>query len=124
VLNDKPTKAADIFSLGMTILELATDLDLPNNGVFWHEIRNRIIDDKYINCESEPASSLQLHLFLLAALTPELRHVTAWMIDPNPLNRPKAREVLNDPAIKRFKARRQFYLRKHRVVRLPPFRVP
>jgi len=48
VLNDKPTKAADIFSLGMTILELATDLDLPNNGVFWHEIRNRMIDEKYI----------------------------------------------------------------------------
>ena len=50
VLNDKPTKAADIFSLGMTILELATDLDLPNNGVFWHEIRHRMIDEKYINC--------------------------------------------------------------------------
>ncbi len=35
----------------MTILELATDLELPNNGVFWHEIRNRIIDEKYIKCE-------------------------------------------------------------------------
>uniref|UniRef100_A0A915DBR9 non-specific serine/threonine protein kinase n=1 Tax=Ditylenchus dipsaci TaxID=166011 RepID=A0A915DBR9_9BILA len=43
VLNDKPTKAADIFSLGMTILELATDLDLPNNGVFWHELRERVL---------------------------------------------------------------------------------
>lgn len=48
VLNDKPTKAADIFSLGMTILELATDLDLPCNGVFWHNLRQRIIDEKYV----------------------------------------------------------------------------
>jgi len=52
VLNDKPTKAADIFSLGITILELATDLELPTNGVFWHELRKRVIDEKYIKCKS------------------------------------------------------------------------
>ena len=51
MLNDKPSKAADIFSLGMTILELATDLELPSNGVFWHELRKKIIDEKYIKCE-------------------------------------------------------------------------
>lgn len=31
----------------MTILELATDLELPKNGVFWEELRALIIDDKY-----------------------------------------------------------------------------
>lgn len=33
VLQDRKfTKAADIFALGVTILELATDLDLPKHG--------------------------------------------------------------------------------------------
>ncbi|CAK5097783.1 unnamed protein product [Meloidogyne enterolobii] len=100
VLNDKPTKAADIFSLGMTILELATDLDLPNNGVFWHEIRNRMIDEKYIK-----------------VLSTDLRRVIAWMIDPCPLNRPKAIEVLKDSFVSRYRSRRQIKLLKHRAVR-------
>lgn len=30
---------ADIFSLGMTILELATDLDLPKQGETWQLLR-------------------------------------------------------------------------------------
>nr|CAD2148267.1 unnamed protein product [Meloidogyne enterolobii] len=99
VLNDKPTKAADIFSLGMTILELATDLDLPNNGVFWHEIRNRMIDEKYIK-----------------VLSTDLRRVIAWMIDPCPLNRPKAIEVLKDSFVSRYRSRRQIKLLKHRAM--------
>ncbi|KAL3090861.1 hypothetical protein niasHS_007236 [Heterodera schachtii] len=99
VLNDKPTKAADIFSLGMTILELATDLDLPNNGLFWHEIRDRMIDEKYIGF-----------------LSPDLRRILAWMIDPSPLNRPKASELLDDPAIKKHKFSRTLLLAKHRIV--------
>uniref|UniRef100_A0A915DDX9 Membrane-associated tyrosine- and threonine-specific cdc2-inhibitory kinase wee-1.3 n=1 Tax=Ditylenchus dipsaci TaxID=166011 RepID=A0A915DDX9_9BILA len=99
VLNDKPTKAADIFSLGMTILELATDLDLPNNGVFWHELRERIIDEKYI-CH----------------LSADLRRIIGCMIDPNPLLRPTAAELLNDPAIKRYKMKRWWLLAKHQII--------
>ena len=34
------TRAADIFSLGITILELATDLDLPRGGSSWHQLRS------------------------------------------------------------------------------------
>jgi hypothetical protein len=41
------------------------------------------------------------------------------MIDPNPLNRPKAIEVLNDPAIKQYKRRRLLLLTKHRIVSFP-----
>ena len=33
------TRAADIFSLGMTLLELATGLDLPNHGSLWTRLR-------------------------------------------------------------------------------------
>jgi membrane-associated tyrosine/threonine-specific cdc2-inhibitory kinase len=34
------SKKADIFSLGITLLELACDLDLPANGTLWHELRH------------------------------------------------------------------------------------
>ncbi|CAN7949576.1 unnamed protein product, partial [Ixodes pacificus] len=33
------TKAADVFSLGITILELACDLELPGQGQHWHSLR-------------------------------------------------------------------------------------
>ncbi|XP_021927368.1 membrane-associated tyrosine- and threonine-specific cdc2-inhibitory kinase isoform X2 [Zootermopsis nevadensis] len=42
------TKAADIFSLGITMLELASDLDLPSQGPLWHELRNGIFPDDHI----------------------------------------------------------------------------
>lgn len=98
VLNDKPTKAADIFSLGITILELATDLELPMNGIFWHEIRNRMIDEHLIN-----------------QISADLRRVLAWMMDPNPLNRPKASELLSDPILRKHKLHRRFILIKHKL---------
>lgn len=34
------TKAADIFSVGITTLELACNMDLPKNGPLWAELRN------------------------------------------------------------------------------------
>lgn len=34
------TKAADIFSFGITALELVCNLDLPNNGPLWVQLRN------------------------------------------------------------------------------------
>ena len=39
VLSGYFSKKADIFSLGITLLELACDLDLPANGTLWHELR-------------------------------------------------------------------------------------
>lgn len=34
------TPAADVFSLGMLMLEIATDLYLPPSGPQWHHLRN------------------------------------------------------------------------------------
>lgn len=39
------TRAADVFSLGISMLELATDLYLPSNGQLWNELRNETFDD-------------------------------------------------------------------------------
>lgn len=48
------TKSADIFSLGMTVLEIASDLDLPSRGECWHMLRsgnipNHIFSSKFSN---------------------------------------------------------------------------
>lgn len=43
------TKSADIFSLGITILELACDLDLPSGADGWHQLRNGQIPDEILN---------------------------------------------------------------------------
>lgn len=40
------SKAADIFSLGITILELACNLELPSNGVLWHQLRMGILPEE------------------------------------------------------------------------------
>jgi mitosis inhibitor protein kinase SWE1 len=38
VLRGPPTRAADIFSLGVSALELVTDVVLPKNKHYWHEL--------------------------------------------------------------------------------------
>lgn len=42
VMQGKFTKAADVFSLGISMLELATDIPLPSNGQLWHDLRDGI----------------------------------------------------------------------------------
>jgi len=36
---EKITQKADIFSLGATLLELASGMDLPQNGLMWQKLR-------------------------------------------------------------------------------------
>eukprot|EP00762_Andalucia_godoyi_P000909 ANDGO_03901.mRNA.1 putative protein kinase DDB_G0291842 len=40
LLRDVITPAADIFSLGMSLLELATNVELPSHGALWHKFRD------------------------------------------------------------------------------------
>lgn len=47
VLNRIYTLSCDIFSLGITMLELATDLVLPSNGPLWHQLRREPLPDEY-----------------------------------------------------------------------------
>lgn len=48
-MQGKFTKAADIFSLGITIFEVASGLDLPQRGETYHKLRQNEIDDLYFN---------------------------------------------------------------------------
>lgn len=48
-MQGKFTKAADIFSIGITIFEIATGMDLPTNGTLYHMLRHNEIEDLYLN---------------------------------------------------------------------------
>ncbi|EDO29631.1 predicted protein [Nematostella vectensis] len=76
------TKAADIFSLGITLLEAACDLDLPKGGDTWHQLRNG-----------------QLPHIFTQGLSPELIRLIAWMMHPIPESRPTVDDILALPAV-------------------------
>lgn len=78
------TTAVDIFSLGMSILELATDLDLPRGGEPWHKLRNG-----------------QIPHDLTASLSPQLVQIIHAMIDSNHKRRASADVLLADVHDKR-----------------------
>lgn len=48
-MQGKFTKAADVFSLGITMFEVASGLDLPQRGEIYHKLRHNEIDDLYFN---------------------------------------------------------------------------
>jgi hypothetical protein len=52
VLNSCVTKESVIFSLGLSILQVATDLYLPSSGQRWHDIRDLNIDPKFTERKS------------------------------------------------------------------------
>lgn len=86
----KFTKAADIFSLGVTILELACDLDLPKYGPLWHKLR-----------EQGPDPSLT------ATLSPDLRRVIQLMMTKCPDRRLTVKQLLALPSVRKALAKRQ-----------------
>ena len=90
------TCAADIFSLGITILELATDLDLPRSGDPWHQLRNG-----------------QIPAHLVSSLSPSLVEIIMRMIEPDHTKRASAELLLrSNRRIRqiRFKKRQSFLI--------------
>ena len=67
----------------MTILELATDLDLPRGGDPWHQLRNGQIPPN-----------------IISSLSPDLIDIIMKMIEPDHLKRATADQLLNLPKIK------------------------
>ena len=93
VLSGTFSKACDIFSLGVTLLELATDVDLPKGGQLWHDLRSR-----------GPDPSLTIDL------QPELRRVIQLMMSRDPDRRPGVRQLLELPCVKDAVSRRSWQL--------------
>ncbi|CAI5448298.1 unnamed protein product [Caenorhabditis angaria] len=94
VLNGAPSKASDIFSLGVTILEAATDLDIPSNGESWHQIRNGEIPDRFF-----------------VGISVELRFIIQWMLSSTPSIRPTTKELLKQNGIRRRIWKRTLYVK-------------
>ncbi|KAG1692274.1 Membrane-associated tyrosine- and threonine-specific cdc2-inhibitory kinase [Nymphon striatum] len=85
------TKAADVFSLGITILELATDLEIPKEGALWQKLRSG-----YIPFDSN------------RALSSDLKYLIQQMLNPNYQERITAKQCLELPAVQKtngFKSR-------------------
>lgn len=77
-------KHADVFSLGITILELASDLELPRNGDSWHDLREGRIPWQ-----------------LTAGISPALQQIIKDMMAPDFRNRPSLAGLLETPVIQR-----------------------
>ncbi|XP_076062050.1 membrane-associated tyrosine- and threonine-specific cdc2-inhibitory kinase-like isoform X2 [Oratosquilla oratoria] len=88
-LNSTFGPVADIFSVGMTILELATDLDLPKHGYHWHQLRNG---------QLPPVAS---------TLSTDLQSVLMMLLTIDPSHRPRAHEVLEMPIVQKVVRRKK-----------------
>ncbi|XP_059152744.1 membrane-associated tyrosine- and threonine-specific cdc2-inhibitory kinase-like [Physella acuta] len=93
LLEGKFGKHADIFSLGMFILEMLTDLDLPRGGDGWHSLRTQQLPAEFLKDRSE-----------------EMNSVIKEMLNPDYKSRPTVDEILAIPAVRTvFKARVKSY---------------
>lgn len=87
------SKAADVFSLGITILELASDLDLPRGDEAWHQLRDLKIPEEF-----------------LEGLSLELTEVICLMMEPNYCKRDCVDQILQIKSIDRiYKRRKRIY---------------
>ncbi|KAF2365507.1 Protein kinase domain [Trinorchestia longiramus] len=73
---------ADLFSLGISLLELALDLDLPTQGSVWQSLRQGIL----------PAS--------FSSLSPSLQELLMGLLEPEPKKRFTAAQALLLPHLK------------------------
>ena len=84
------SKAADIFSLGITLLELACSLELPKGGPLWHQLREN-----------------QLPLEFSQGLSDDLIELIKEMMDSNPVERPSVDDILKMSSVTEAKNRRR-----------------
>jgi membrane-associated tyrosine- and threonine-specific cdc2-inhibitory kinase len=96
-LQGKFSKSVDVFSLGIAILELSCNLELPPNGPLWQELRNGILPD-----------------VVTQFVSVELTKIIRWMMMPNPFHRPTVDTLLQYPRLQRLLTgrKRQIVFRK------------
>ncbi|XP_041365931.1 membrane-associated tyrosine- and threonine-specific cdc2-inhibitory kinase-like isoform X2 [Gigantopelta aegis] len=99
LMQGKFGKPADIFSLGMTILELASDLDLPRGGEGWHILRRGQIPEEFLRKKSF-----------------DLKYVIQQMMDPDPRSRPTVDQLMAFPCVRKvWKRRVREYMIKNAI---------
>uniref|UniRef100_A0A8C3YH21 Membrane-associated tyrosine- and threonine-specific cdc2-inhibitory kinase n=1 Tax=Catagonus wagneri TaxID=51154 RepID=A0A8C3YH21_9CETA len=75
--------AADVFSLGLTILEVACNMELPHGGEGWQQLRQGYLPPEFT-----------------AGLSSELRSVLVMMLEPDPKLRATAEALLALPMLR------------------------
>ncbi|XP_029977421.1 membrane-associated tyrosine- and threonine-specific cdc2-inhibitory kinase [Sphaeramia orbicularis] len=85
--------AADVFSLGVSILELACNIEVPNGGEGWQQLRQGCLPSEVTN-----------------GLSVELQTVLRMMLAPEPLQRLTVSELLSLPAVRKRRWKRRIYL--------------
>ncbi|XP_006897558.1 PREDICTED: membrane-associated tyrosine- and threonine-specific cdc2-inhibitory kinase [Elephantulus edwardii] len=83
LLQDSYGTAADIFSLGLTILEVACNMELPCGGEGWQQLRQGYLPPEFTS-----------------GLSSELCAILAMMLEPDPTLRATARVLLSLPMLK------------------------
>lgn len=85
---------ADIFSLGLIIVEIAANIFLPDNGVCWQKLRNGDLSDagnlsKFVINNNSTVNNN----FINDGKTLDL--LVHWMIEPDYSNRPNVQQLLS-----------------------------
>ncbi|XP_045045723.2 membrane-associated tyrosine- and threonine-specific cdc2-inhibitory kinase isoform X3 [Desmodus rotundus] len=75
--------AADVFSLGLTILEVACNMELPHGGEGWQQLRQGYLPPEF-TAASLGSLSPQALLALLCWLWHGLAHPASWLQSPGP----------------------------------------
>lgn len=78
LLSSPPTSKADMYSLGITLLEIATTIELPSRGEVWKNLREGQIPDELTKRISAP-----------------LAKIIEECLNPDPELRPSASELLS-----------------------------
>ena len=78
--------AADIFSLGISLFEVACDLQLPSNGEAWHMLRRGELPHEFIKGEREKGILFVIYFF--SDLSPDLLSLLSQMMASDPFSRP------------------------------------
>ncbi|XP_049419565.1 membrane-associated tyrosine- and threonine-specific cdc2-inhibitory kinase [Epinephelus fuscoguttatus] len=85
--------AADVFSLGVSILELACNMEIPNGGQCWQQLRQGCLPSEFTS-----------------VLSTELQTVLRMMLAPEPSDRPTVSELLSLPSVRKHRWKRRIYL--------------
>ncbi|VDM06934.1 unnamed protein product [Wuchereria bancrofti] len=101
VLQKGAHKPSDIFSLGMTMIDICTDLELPNSGDLWQGFR-------YKNIYHEFTEGIFFNFRPLDNVPPALLDVILLLLETDPNKRPTAEEICKIPMIAKSIRERQY----------------
>lgn len=107
---------ADIFSMGIMIVEIAANIVLPDNGEHWHKLRSgdltdagRLSSGDIANGEHDglPQPRPSWAPAFMIDDSRALDRMVSALLSPDPINRPTAREILSVQEVQIVESRRR-----------------